>query len=413
VKAKISKRTVDALAPGEAISDTEIRGFVARRLRSGTLTYGYRYRHGPNRKWLPLGLHGRITAEQARELAKKRAGEVADNRDPAKERAAARAVSANSVNAVLDSFISRHARARDRALRSADAIERTFERLVRPRLGTKSIYEVQRRDVVEMLDSIEDASGPVMADRTLAYLRKAFNWWATRDDRFNPPIVKGMARTKPKERARKRILDDQEIRDVWRALDELGDEAPICFPSFVRALLLTAQRRDNVATMRREEVTDAGWVIPGNKFKTGEDHLVPLTEASKELIGPTRRRGFVFSSDGGKRAFSGYSKAKRALDQKIAEIRRRERRPAMPHWVYHDLRRTARSLMSRAGVPSDHAERALGHVIPGVRGVYDRYAYVEEKKEALQMLAALVQRILRPGDSVVPFPKSPGSASRA
>jgi integrase len=296
-------------------------------------------------------------------------------------------------------------------LRSADTIERTFERLVRPQLGAKSIYEVQRRDIVEMLDSVEDDCGPVMADRTLAYLRKAFNWWATRDDQFNPPIVKGMARTKPKERARKRVLDDQEIRDLWSALDELGDEAPACFASFVRSLLLTAQRRDNVATMRREEITELGWVIPGNKFKTGEDHLVPLTEAVMELIGSKRRSAFLFSSDGGKRSFSGYSKAKRALDQKIAAIRRRERRPAMPHWVYHDLRRTARSLMSRAGVPSDHAERVLGHAIAGVRGVYDRYAYVEEKKEALQMLAALVQRILHPGDSVVPFPKSPRSAS--
>jgi integrase len=403
---------VDALAPGEAIFDTEIRGFVARRLESGTITYGYRYRHGASRKWLPLGLHGRVTAEQARELAKKRAGEVADNRDPAKERAEARAVSQNSVDAVLDSFIARHARARDRALRSADTIERTFERLVRPRLGAKSIYDVQRRDVVEMLDSIEDECGPVMADRTLAYLRKAFNWWAARDDEFNPPIVKGMARTKPKERARKRILDDQEIRDLWRALDELGDDAPVCFPSFVRALLLTAQRRDNVATMRREEIMDAGWVIPGAKFKTGEELLVPLSDAAKELVGPARKSGFVFSSDGGKRAFSGYSKAKRTLDQKIAQIRRRERRPPMSHWVYHDLRRTARSLMSRAGVPSDHAERALGHVISGVRGVYDRYAYMNEKKDALQILAALVQRILQPEEAVVAFPKSPRSAPR-
>src|SRR5438270_10045911 len=107
VKAKISKRSVDALAPGGTIFDTEIRGFVARRLETGTVTYGYRYRHGSIRKWLPLGLHGRITADQARELAKKRAGEVADNRDPAKERAAARAVAENSDNTVLDSFISR------------------------------------------------------------------------------------------------------------------------------------------------------------------------------------------------------------------------------------------------------------------------------------------------------------------
>ena len=405
MKAKISKRAVDALSPGEAIFDTEIRGFVARRLHSGTVTYGYRYRVGHSRKWLPLGLHGRITAEQARELAKKRAGEVADDRDPATEREATRAVTENTVNAVLDSFIARHARARDRELRSADAIERTFERLVRPKIGAKPIYDLRRRDIVKLLDAIEDENGPVMADRTLAHLRKAFNWWAARDDEFNPPIVIGMARTKPRERARKRIFDDQEIRDLWNALDQLNDGAPACYPRFVRALLLTAQRRDNVATMRWEELSDVGWIIPAEKFKTGQEQVVPLTDAVEDQLGEKRKKGFVFSSDGGKRAFSGYSKSKKALDARIAVLRRRARRPPMPHWVLHDLRRTARSLMSRAGVPADHAERALGHAITGVRAIYDRHAFLAEKRDALQRLAALVERILTPADVIVPFTK--------
>jgi integrase len=318
MKAKISKRTVDALSFGDVIFDTEVRGFVARRLRSGTVTYGYRYRVGHSRKWLPLGLHGRITAEQARELAKKRAGEVADYRDPAKEREATRAVTENTVNAVLDRFIARHARARDRELRSADTIERTFERLVRPKIGATSIYDLRRRDIVKLLDVIEDENGPVMADRTLAHLRKAFNWWAARDDEFNPPIVIGMSRTKPRERARKRVLDDQEIRDVWSALDDLGDDAPACYPRFVRALLLTAQRRDNVATMRWEEFADIGWIIPAEKFKTGQEQVVPLTGVVEDLLGEKRKKGFVFSNDGGKRAFSGYSKSKRALSSSPA-----------------------------------------------------------------------------------------------
>jgi integrase len=77
----------------------------------------------------------------------------------------------------------------------------------------------------------------------------------------------------------------------------------------------------------------------------------------------------------------------------------------MPHWVHHDLRRTARSLMSRTGVFPDVAERVLGHVIPGVRGTYDRYEYFDEKRDALERLAALIERILHPSDAVVTFPK--------
>ena len=105
---------------------------------------------------------------------------------------------------------------------------------VRPRVGAKAVAGLSRRDVVEMLDVIEDKNGPVMADRTLAHLRKALNWHSARDDSFVPPIVRVLAGTRPTERARKRILADDEIRDVWAALNAL--EAPAAFPGLVRAL---------------------------------------------------------------------------------------------------------------------------------------------------------------------------------
>jgi integrase len=169
---------------------------------------------------------------------------------------------------------------------------------------------------------------------------------------------------------------------------------------------LTAQRRANVATLRWEELTDSGWVIPARKFKTGQEQVVPLSGAAEALLGEKRKKGFVFSSDGGKRPFSGYSKSKKVLDARIAAIRRQARRAPMSHWVLHDLRRTARSLMSRAGVSADHAERVLGHAIVGVRAIYDRHAFLVEKRDALQRLAWLVERILDPSDVVVPLIKA-------
>ena len=206
MRVKITKRVVDALVPDDTVSDTEVKGFIARRLPSGTVTYGYRYRdRGSRQRWLPLGLHGSITPDQARELAKQRAGEVASGRDPGLERAEGRTAAASTVDALLDDFLVRHVRGK---LRSANEIERTFDVYVRPRLGGKSIYNLRRSDIVELLDQIEDKNGPVMADRALAYVRKAFNWQATRDDSFTPPIVRGMARTKPSERKRTRFLDD-------------------------------------------------------------------------------------------------------------------------------------------------------------------------------------------------------------
>jgi integrase len=276
-----------------------------------------------------------------------------------------------------------------------------FKVYVRPEIGSKSIYVLRRSEVVAMLDKVADEHGLVMADRVLAHVRKAFAWWAARDDNFNSPIVRGMARTSPAERARKRVLDDQEIRDVWKALDTAND-LPSCFPSLVRFLLLSARRRDEAAEMQWPEIEGDEWTIPevrGDKQgHKGADRagalVIPVTAAMRALMGKPRKRGYVFSTTGGSEAFSGFSKAKRAFDKCIAEVRKADGRESMPHWVLHDWRRTARSLMSRAGVASDIAERVLGHVIPGVRGVYDRHAYLEEKRDALERLARLVAEII-------------------
>lgn len=330
-------------------------------------------------------------------MAKKAAGQVADKLDPVGEQQEARAeakkvkqADANTVDAILDAFEKRHSD----GLRSGDQVKRAFKVYVRPRIGPKSIYDLKRRDIVEMLDAIEDEHGPVMADRVLAHVRKAFNWQATRDDQFSPPIVRGMARTKPAERSRKRILSDDEIREVWGALDKLT--APACYPSYIRFLLLTATRRNEASDMTSAEVEGDLWTIPGSRYKTKLDHVIPLNSAAKELI--SGRKGFVFSTTGGKRAFSGFSKAKAELDQLLARQRKEEGRPAMPRWTLHDLRRTARSLMSRAKVPTDHAERALGHVMGGVRGTYDRHEYLDEKRQAFEALAGLVDAIVKMKD---------------
>jgi len=394
---KITKRTVEALRPKSIISDEEIKGFVARRPGSGAVTYGFRYRpkDGPARqRWLTLGRHGNITVEQARTLAKKRAGEVADARDPVAEdktkqleKEKAKLAVKNTVNAILDIFVARHVT----QLRSGYQVERAFDVYVRPRIGKKAIYDLKRRDIVEMLDAIEDENGPVMADRVLAHVRKAFNWQAARDDQFSPPIVRGMARTKPAERARTRALSDDEIGSLWIALE--SDEIPLPFRNIVRVLLLTAQRRNEVGLMRAEEMDGDTWTIPAERYKTGIPNVVPLTNEARRWIGD-RKAGFLFSSNGGKRPFNGYSKAKGQLDRVIAQQRRKAKLKIIPPWTLHDLRRTARSLMARAGVQGDVAEQVLGHKIPGVRGVYDRHSYAVEKREALEKLAALIGRIL-------------------
>jgi integrase len=402
MKQLISKSNVDAMPRGANIVDTKIDGFIARKLPSGKVSYGFRYRGKDHKQWwLSLGVHGQsgTTADTARAQAKIHQGKVAAGKDPGAEKQAERdkAVKAkqagkNTVNAVLDLFIARHV---EKNLRSAKTVTRCLEVYVRPEIGSKSIYDLKRRDIIEMLDAIEGDDGElaVTADRVLAYVRKAFNWQMIQDEDFKSPIIKGMARTNPAKRARDRILADDEIRSLWQALE--SPDSPEPFRNIVRVLLLTAQRRDEIGLMRAEEIDGDTFIIPGNRYKTGTANAVPLTNAAREWIGD-RKTGFMFSTTGGRKAFSGYSKAKSQLDAVIAKQRKAAKLKPMPEWRLHDLRRTARSLMSRAGVPSDIAEMVLGHKLSGVRGVYDRHSYAAEKRNALEKLAGLISLILAP-----------------
>jgi integrase len=272
--------------------------------------------------------------------------------------------------------------------RTPYAIASAFERLVKPDIGDYSVYEVRRSHVMNMLDEISDENGPIMADRTLAYFRKACNWYATRDDQFNSPIVRGMRGGSSK--ARNRTLSDDELRDLFAAL-EIVENVPACYPRYIKTLLLTATRRTEASRLHSVELNGDSWTIPADRYKTGIDHLIPLSAAVQVLVGHKpegvkRNSWFVFSSTNGEKPFSGFSKAKRQLDEAIDYIRTRrgEEEPMQP-WRLHDLRRTARTLMN--------AERALGHVVGGIRGVYNRHEYLEEKRRAFEDLSGLVRKI--------------------
>jgi integrase len=316
-----------------------------------------------------------------------------DDRKPAPE--------TKTVANVLDDYVARYVRNRDKPLRSADHIESAFERLVKPRIGTLGVYELRRSHIAEILDWIEDESGPVMADRTRAYFRKALSWYAERDDRFNltAVFVRVAPRANAKERARTRVLSDDEIRAIWPQLETAGT-----FGAFAKTLLLTAQRRDEVAQMRWTEIGKDGiWTIPAERYKTKLPNHVPLSKAAFALIEAqpqTAECEYVFASRS-HTAFTAFGKNKAKLDKAVfTEMKKSVQKGAkvepIPNWTLHDLRRTAKTLMVRAGVRPDISERVLGHVIAGVEGTYDRHSYADEKRDALEKLAAMVEHIQNP-----------------
>jgi integrase len=348
--------------------DEATRGLALRVGRSGLKSWTFHYTANGRRARLTFGAYPAISLGAARAKA-----------DEARSAGPQAIANAGTFQATCDEYL-RRSTLRTKAWRKTQ-----LERLVYPVLGAKRIDEVRRSDIVQLLDRIEEESGGPMADQVLAIVRRVLNWHASRSDDFRSPIVRGMSRTRPKERARSRTLSDEELRVVWKVA---GAEPFGCFLKFV---LLTATRRAEAAHAKRSEFVGTEWTIPGARYKTGKDHLVPLSAMALSVLpeapGP---EDWVFTKDGIRPIHASHLKA--AFDKAL---------PGLPRWTLHDLRRTARSLMSRAGVSTDHAERCLGHVIGGVRGVYDRHEFREEKRQGFEALASLVERIVNPQANVV------------
>ena len=373
------------------------RGFGVRITATGARGFVLNYRLRGREHRFTIGAWPDWSALKAVREARNLRQRVDRGENPLKDREPPPAF--KTVSNVLDDYVVRYVRNKDRPLRSATHIESAFDRLVKPRIGKVGIYELRRSHIAEMLDWTEDQAGPVMADRTRAYLRKALSWYAERDDQFNltAAFVRVEPRANPKDRARTRVLSDEEIRIIWPLLDEAGT-----FGTIVKMLLLTAQRRDEVARMSRKEIgKDAIWTIPPERYKTKRPNHVPLSKAARTLIEQQPKLDdcdLVFPSRVGT-PYSSFGKNKAALDMAILtaiekQAKQRTKVEAWPNWTLHDLRRTAKTLMVRAGVRPDISERVLGHVISGVEGTYDRYSYAEEKREALEKLATIIGRIV-------------------
>jgi integrase len=286
-----------------------------------------------------------------------------------------------TTDGTLRSVVDEYFRREGSKLRSVAERRAVFDRGVLPVLGDRPINDIRRSEIVRLLDGIEDDRGPRAAGLAFAYLSKVMNWHASRDDEFRSPLVRGMARGQSK--ARDRILTDDELRQLWAGTAD-GD----VFDRYLRFLLLTAVRRNEAGYMTRTELTGDIWTIPAARMKGKVEHVIPLSPAALAQLPAAGERMFpgrhalVVDFDGCKEAF----------DRRV---------PMAQGWVLHDLRRTARSLMARAGVKDEVAERCLAHVQGGVKAVYNRHQYLEEKRRAFEALASLIRGIVEPQPNVV------------
>ncbi|UCI09986.1 tyrosine-type recombinase/integrase [Mesorhizobium sp. B1-1-8] len=295
---------------------------------------------------------------------------------------------AGTFTEVAADFIKRHVD--KKGLRSKREIERQLNVYVYPKWKDRAFFDIKRRDVNKLLDDIEDDHGARQADAVLATIRKMFSWYESRDDQFVSPVVRGMKRGEYKPR--ERWLSDDEIRNVWAACDHEDLYRP--YGAMIRLMLLTGQRREKLSTMQWEDVDDKGiWTIAHEAREKGTPPSLTLSQAARDIIATIPRMAdnpYVFAGRG-KKAFNAFSQRKAEIDKLLPTD--------MPHWIHHDLRRTARKLMTRRHVETEIAERALGHSIKGIQAVYDDpREYGPRVDQALEAVASEIALIVHGPD---------------
>jgi integrase len=402
MKAKITLKSVAALpSTGKTfLWDTTVRGFGVKLTGAGDRVYVLQYRmggRGSKTSRYTIGRHGSPwTPDMAREEALALLRKIADGIDPNQEkRATRRAPAATEAVALFAEFLDKHHKAKGN--RYWREHKRGFDHDVGPIWQGRSIKSITRRDVIDVLDRIAARGAGVQANRVRTTLSGFFNWCVDRDLVDASPVVR-IPKTDA-ERERDRALDNDEIRRFWRGCDELGWP----FGPLLQLLLVTAQRRDEVGGMEWSEIKNREerlWIIPRERAKNDRAHHVHLSALALGILDSLPKIGneprFVFTTNE-RRPVSGFSKAKTRLDKKAA----------LEDWIFHDLRRTAATGMARLNIPPHVVDKILNHTggsIRGVAAVYNRHAYIDERRAALEAWSRHVESLVHPTPvNVVPL----------
>jgi integrase len=384
---RLTKSTIDALpTPISDIVywDAGYPGFGVKVTPKGRKVFVVLYRTGGAGSMLrkfTIGPYGRVTLHQARVAAQKVFAAKLEGRDPAAEkREAKRRIVADRVEDLLETFIAQ----RLSQNRSAKEVSRLLLREVGKTWRDRSIHEIRKRDVVEVVTAIVQRGAPIAANKTLKSIKTFLRWCVGRAVLDQSP-AEGVP-LPAKEVARDRVLNDQELAQVILAARKMAD----AYGDIVEFLALTGQRREEVARMKRDELDLARqvWTLPKSRTKNAKEHLVHLSEqAMAVLTRVEKKQPFVFSV---LKPFQEFSRAKRKLDQLSG----------VTEWRLHDLRRTCVSGMARLGVAPHVADKILNHqagTISGVAAVYQRHEFLSERRQALDLWGAHVSHILNRG----------------
>jgi integrase len=362
----ITIRSIQGLCPGEAIWDSKLPGFGARR-QLKAVSYILKYRVAGRQRFVTLGKHGAITPEQARRKAQRLLGEVASGADPITPKG-------ERLGAIIEEYLTAAAKTQR---------PNTFRHTKHYLLETWSMLHqlpvaaIARRDVAKALAQLE--ASPVVAARARTALSALFAW-AIREG-YEVAANPVLGTNKPVEQARDRVLSNEELASIWRACDE-GDYGRI-----VRLLMLTGQRRDEIGKLQWSEIDGDLLTLPATRTKNHREHMLPLVPLALTQL-PEQRlsREWVFGEG---RGFGGWSNAKAALDRRA--------KLAKP-WRLHDIRRSVATGLAELGILPHIIEAILNHASghkSGVAGIYNRARYLGEMRSALERWAQHIASLTR------------------
>lgn len=392
---------VASLKPNGKVTDCReggSHGFGVRVLPNGTKKFFYVFNIDGKRRFLNLGVYkdnqhkSGVTLADARKKYVKARSDVLRGVDPSleKERLKAERNRTPYVADFVTEYIEKYGKQKTRGWKET---ERVLCKEVVSRWGKRKITDVKKRDLVLLLDEIKERGAHIMANRTLAYVRGMFSYAVERDVLEVNPFL-GM-KMPSEEVSRERVLAPAEIGALWSNLDQASMSDSV--RRALKMILITGQRPGEVIGMHSREIDDRWWTIPVARSKNKQAHRVYLSDAALRLI--DGRDGYIFNSS--------------IRDDKPVEVRTltssiKRNLPHTPrsqvvdklkirHFVPHDLRRTAATLLAELGVPGDIIDRVQNHITKqkaGVAHIYNRYSYDKEKQLALEALSAKLNEIL-------------------
>jgi integrase len=390
---------------GVRVSDTGRRTFVLMA----------RYPRNPSHpQRVALGTYPTMSLADAREKASRWRKLIAASKDPRDEEEKKKE---NSFRAVGEQFIDYIKRQK---LRTAPVMEHRLRQTFMEKWGGRPISEITADDIKRIIrKSVEDGAR-YQAFHHFALIRRLFNWAIGTDDygiQVNPCDRLNSGDLIGERHARDRVLTDDELRALWRATERMGYP----YGPLYRLLALTGLRLNEACGAQWSEfdLKRREWTIPAARMKKvkggAKPFMVPLTDKIMEVLDSIDRfksGDFLFSHSHGKQPLkpNQFSDIKERLDaivleelkQMATEARKDAKRVTLPDFVNHDIRRTVRTHLSALRIGEEVREAVLAHVRPGIKGVYDQHAYLEEKREALTLWnARLWSIVMPPADNVV------------